>query len=369
MSEIPKLTRRRAIEIAGATGAAAVLTSVTGRGRLLDAIGLDDAAQAATTSCVLTPAKTEGPYFVDEKLNRSDIRTDPTDGSVEDGVALALTMVVVRADGECAPVPGAVVDIWHANAGGLYSDESANGTSGQKFLRGYQVKGEDGAARFTTIYPGWYSGRAIHIHYKIRLYDGSSETYEFTSQLFFDPAVTAAVVQSSAYSSRGTPDTSNASDNIYGSDGDKLLVPLTSDGNGGYAGTFVVGLTGLPETTTTTTTGSDTTGSTDTGSTGANTVRASLAGAHFDRNAAGRRVLRLKVSLQERAKVTARVTRAGQTLAAETTGRLRRGTRFVELALRDKPPGGRARLTVTFKDAAGASKSVHKRITIPKRRS
>jgi hypothetical protein len=77
-------------------------------------------------------------------------------------------------------------------------------------------------------------------------------------------------------------------------DGDKLLVPLTADGSGGYAGTFVAGLTGLPETTTTTTTGSDSTGSTDTGNSGANAVLATLAATHFHRNAAGRRVLRLK---------------------------------------------------------------------------
>jgi hypothetical protein len=88
MNEIPKLTRRRAVELAAAAGAAALLPGVKGPGRLLDPVGLDEAAQAATASCVLTPEKTEGPYFVDEKLNRSDIRSDPTDGSVEQGVAL-----------------------------------------------------------------------------------------------------------------------------------------------------------------------------------------------------------------------------------------------------------------------------------------
>jgi protocatechuate 3,4-dioxygenase beta subunit len=113
----------------------------------------------AAVSCILTPAKTEGPYFVDEKLKRSDIRVDPVDGSVQPAVRLALTFVVVSADGDCAPVSGAQVDVWHANHSGLYSDEAQNGTTGHKYLRGYQVTGDDGKAEFVTVFPGWYSGR------------------------------------------------------------------------------------------------------------------------------------------------------------------------------------------------------------------
>src|SRR5262249_35805723 len=137
-------------------------------------------------------------------------------------------------------VSGAQLDVWHANASGLYSDEAANGTSGHKYLRGYQVTGADGVARFVTVFPGWYSGRAIHIHFKVR-----KDGYEFTSQLFFDETTIAQVMATSAYSSRGTPDTDNDEDNIYGSDGDELTVALTSDGSGGLNGTFTVGLEGI----------------------------------------------------------------------------------------------------------------------------
>jgi intradiol ring-cleaving dioxygenase-like protein len=105
-------------------------------------------ADAAAPSCILTPAKTEGPYFVDERLKRSDIRIDPTDGTVQPGHKLTLKFVVVSADDDCAPVSGAQVDVWHANASGLYSDEAQNGTTGHKYLRGYQVTGDDGAATF-----------------------------------------------------------------------------------------------------------------------------------------------------------------------------------------------------------------------------
>src|SRR5215470_346142 len=123
-------------------------------------------ADAATRSgtCVLDPSLTKGPYWVDEKLDRSDI----TEGKA--GVPLALEIAVYAyASGSCTPLSGAQVDIWHCDATGSYSDVSANNTVGQKFLRGYQATDANGVARFTTIYPGWYSGRTVHIHVKVRL--------------------------------------------------------------------------------------------------------------------------------------------------------------------------------------------------------
>ncbi|MGH2943153.1 MAG: intradiol ring-cleavage dioxygenase, partial [Solirubrobacteraceae bacterium] len=242
------VTRRQAVGVASAGGAAMLLAKVTGADRLLGSIGLAEDAQAQAGSCVLIPAKTEGPYFVDEKLNRSDIRTDPSDGTTQPGVPLGLTMVVVRADASCAPVQGAVVDIWHADAGGRYSDIGSEGTSGRKYLRGLQATDANGRANFTTIFPGWYSGRAVHVHFKVRVFSGSSTTFEFNSQLFFDPATTNAIYATSAYSSRGTPNVANSADSIYGSDGAKLLVALSPNASGGYDGTFVVGLSGLPST-------------------------------------------------------------------------------------------------------------------------
>jgi protocatechuate 3,4-dioxygenase beta subunit len=223
MLENTIFSRRKLLGLAGAAGAVYVVGS--GRdGRLLGLShtageGTAMAADGQALACVLTPAKTEGPYFVDERLNRSDIRVDPSDASVEQGVPLRLTINVYDVANDCAPVQGAAVDIWHANARGAYSDVSQNGTVGQKWLRGYQNTDANGSVQFLTIYPGWYSGRAIHIHFKIRLYDGSSETYEFTSQIFFDESVNSAVMQQGAYSGRGQADTRNSTDNIYGSDG------------------------------------------------------------------------------------------------------------------------------------------------------
>ncbi|MEA2138137.1 MAG: hypothetical protein QOG56_1287 [Solirubrobacteraceae bacterium] len=131
---------------------------------------------------------------------------------------------------------GAVVDIWHADATGKYSDIAGEGTSGKRYLRGLQATDAHGAASFTTIFPGWYAGRTVHIHFKVRVFSGSSTTYEFNSQLFFDPVLVYEVYATSAYSSRGTPSVANSADNIYGSDGAKLLVQLTPNAAGGYDG-------------------------------------------------------------------------------------------------------------------------------------
>jgi protocatechuate 3,4-dioxygenase beta subunit len=197
------------------------------------------ATPGATPTCIVRPAVTEGPYFVDEKLNRSDIRSDPSTGAVKPGALLALTFNVSKiASGSCTALSGATVDIWHCDAAGLYSDESPNNTVGQKFLRGYQVTDANGLAAFTTIYPGWYSGRAVHIHFKIRTTTSSGASYEFTSQLFFDDTLTDQVFTQAPYASKGTRDKLNSTDNIYSS---QLLLTVAQTA-AGYAATFNIGL-------------------------------------------------------------------------------------------------------------------------------
>jgi protocatechuate 3,4-dioxygenase beta subunit len=107
-------------------------------------------------SCVVRPQLTEGPYFVDENLLRSDIRSDPSDGSVRQGTPLRMDFVVSRLDGAgCLPFAGVVIDVWHCDAAGDYSDVLAPGsdTRGKKFLRGQQITDADGRAGFVTIYP------------------------------------------------------------------------------------------------------------------------------------------------------------------------------------------------------------------------
>ena len=206
-----------------------------------------DAARAADTnsrlSCVATPTQTEGPYFVDERLNRADIRSDPASGTVKEGVPLKLRLFVhAIAAGTCAPVAGAVVDVWHCDATGVYSDinDSGSNTAGHKFLRGYQVTGDDGGVEFVTIYPGWYQGRTAHIHFKIRGGPAGGRGYAFTSQLYFDEATSDRVYARAPYA--GTVRrTRNDADFIYRSGGKELTLALVPDSSG-YAARFDVGL-------------------------------------------------------------------------------------------------------------------------------
>jgi uncharacterized protein (TIGR03437 family) len=204
-------------------------------------------------SCVGRPALTEGPFFVDERLNRSDIRTDPSNNTTKPGVPLKIKFNIFRTSGStCTPLVGALVDLWHCDATGGYSDVSGQGNPnnlGQKFLRGYQITDVNGAVEFTTIYPGWYSGRTVHLHYKVRLFSGTTRTYDFTSQVMFDDTLTDQVFTQSPYSARPNRNTRNSNDNIYQSGGSTLLLNLTADGQGGYTTSYDISLSGLPATT------------------------------------------------------------------------------------------------------------------------
>ena len=199
------------------------------------------AGATALPSCIVRPALTEGPYFVDEKLQRSDIRSDPTTGVVKPGTQLTLTFLVSRVTGSvCAALSGATVDVWHCDALGVYSDVSDPGfnTKGQKWLRGYQTTDASGKAQFTTIYPGWYQGRAVHIHFKIRPTAGT----EFTSQLFFDDTQNTEVFVQSPYSQKGTSGIlRNAQDGTFQQSGGKLMLAVTTSGSA-YAATFDIGI-------------------------------------------------------------------------------------------------------------------------------
>ena len=200
-----------------------------------------------------TPQQMEGPYFVDGMPNRSDIRTDPSDGSMQQGIPLDLLIhvyVVDKKSGSCTPLSGAQVDIWHANSQGVYSSVNSQGTEGKKFLRGFQVTDDNGTVRFTTVYPGWYQGRAIHIHDKVRLFNGSDKVVDWTSQLYFNDSINELVHKQSPYSEHGLPDTTNEEDIIYtgpstdhlvqSNAGKHLMLNLTREGGGGqpYLGTF-----------------------------------------------------------------------------------------------------------------------------------
>lgn len=232
----PLLSRREIVAFLGATGMAwLMIGSLNPRQAVAGALG---------PSCVVRPEQTEGPYFVDERLHRSDIRSDPTDGRVSPGTPLALTLLVSRLNaGDCQPLAGAQVDIWHCDTLGVYSDvqDPDFTTIGQKFLRGYQVTDARGEARFVTVYPGWYPGRTVHIHFKIRTAPVAKRSFEFTSQLYFDDELTDRVHAAPPYAAKGPRIARNQHDWIFRRGGDRLMLDTTSTADG-YAATFPIGL-------------------------------------------------------------------------------------------------------------------------------
>lgn len=233
------LSRREAMAILGAAGVSALGAGL--------ALGRPRGARGTPLpACIARPEQTEGPYFVDEALNRSDIRPDPASGTVPEGVPLALAFRVSRIDAEsCRPLPGAVVDVWQCDALGVYSDvrdiQGRFDTRGRKFLRGHQVTDAEGVARFTTIYPGWYEGRTVHIHFKIRTVPEADRAHEFTSQLYFEDALTDEVMRAEPYASKGVRSVRNEGDGLFRRGGDRLMLAAARNGEG-YAGTFEIGL-------------------------------------------------------------------------------------------------------------------------------
>jgi protocatechuate 3,4-dioxygenase beta subunit len=225
------LSRREALALIGASSAALLTLALPARA-------------AAPPSCIARPQQTEGPFFVEEELDRSDLRSDPLTGAVRPGVPLRLTFNVSRTSGAtCVPLAGAKIDLWHCDATGRYSDARSRGSSsaGEKFLRGYQRTDAAGMAQFLTIYPGWYGGRAVHVHFKIRTAASSAPAYEFTSQLYFDDALTDRVYAFEPYAPGRRRSMRNADDFLFRDGGSELLLDPVQDAQG-YAATFDIGL-------------------------------------------------------------------------------------------------------------------------------
>lgn len=230
------LSRREAIIFLGATGAAWLMG-----GKVASAQAVASSAQSL---CIVRPEQTEGPYFVDERLHRSDIRSNPADSHLKPGIPLTLTFRVMRlTTGDCQPVPDAQIDLWHCDAAGVYSDvEDPDFTTiSQKFLRGYQTTNAKGEARFITIYPGWYPIRTVHIHFKIRTVAVARRRYEFTSQVYFPDALTDYVHKALPYSLNGGRRVRNHHDFIFRDVGEQLMLE-PAETNNGYSATFPIAL-------------------------------------------------------------------------------------------------------------------------------
>ncbi|MFN0158055.1 MAG: T9SS type A sorting domain-containing protein [Bacteroidota bacterium] len=192
--------------------------------------------------CWLTPQETEGPYYFNPSLVRQDIRTDVDTGTVHTGLQLNMTFTVIDID--CNPIPNVLVDIWHCDKDGVYSGyvQPGGNTVGQDFMRGIQMTDANGQCSFITSYPGWYPGRATHVHFKVRL---NSTTY-VTSQYAFPDSVNNAVYVTPLYVARGPNPTTNASDGIFQNANPQYQVMAATPNatTGGYDGTYTIGVSG-----------------------------------------------------------------------------------------------------------------------------
>ncbi len=135
-----------------------------------------------------------------------------------------------------APIAGAAVDIWQCDVEGNYSEYGSERS--QTYLRGVQTTDANGRVTFTTVYPGWYQGRATHIHLEVTVNGRSAKV----TQIAFPEDVTAAVYRSSVYASRGQNPTTNSRDNVFSDGVSQELVALVGDTASGYSGTFQIGV-------------------------------------------------------------------------------------------------------------------------------
>jgi protocatechuate 3,4-dioxygenase beta subunit len=223
------LTRREALGAVGAAGA--VLAFGCGDSPTSASSVTTSAATASTNAaCAVTPTETIGPYPSLVDLFRSDIREGKA------GIQLALTIRVVNAANACAAVPNANVEIWHVDAAGDYSQYGTQRT--QTFLRGIQTTNGSGEVTFTTIYPGWYQGRATHIHVEVTIGGRSVKV----TQIAFPESVNNSVHTNGAYASRGTNPMSNLADGIFLDSLSSEIVTPTGSISGGYSATFQIAL-------------------------------------------------------------------------------------------------------------------------------
>ena len=200
------------------------------------------------SSCIVSPEGEEGPYFVNDSAKgfaRSDIRSNLDGSNTQDGIPLKLSISVFDSENSCAAMANVQVDIWHCNASGVYSAEGVESTSGETWLRGYQLTDSNGLVTFVTIVPGWYAGRTTHIHLRLRSsYDSTSTGGTNTTQLFFSQDVITTISTTiSPYSAEGTNPTTNATDHVYaGEVSGETLLTLSGDTTSGYTAAFKVNL-------------------------------------------------------------------------------------------------------------------------------
>jgi protocatechuate 3,4-dioxygenase beta subunit len=227
------VSRRRALGLLGVAGAALGTTACSGDTPTSASSTTTTTPGAGGTNavCAVSPSETLGPFPNLGDFVRSDVRED------RQGLPLQLTINVVNVNQACAAVSGAAVEIWQCDVAGDYSQYG--NVRSATFLRGLQTTDGSGRATFTTIYPGWYQGRATHIHVDVSVNGRSVKV----TQIAFPEDITASVYRTGVYASRGQNTTSNARDGIFSDSLAQQLISITGgDTANGYTGTFQVGV-------------------------------------------------------------------------------------------------------------------------------
>ena len=238
--ESKRLHRRELLATLGAGFGAALSACASSSPTAASTVTNSGTTGGTGSSCAITPSETEGPYPDKTGMlnNSAFFRRDITEG--RSGLPLTLTLTIVNANSSCSPVSNASVEIWQCDASGSYSEYSQPGYdgTGKTFLRGLQTSDANGQVTFTTIYPGWYAGRATHIH--VDVFRGSSLVK--TTQIAFPEEVTRAIYATGVYASKGQSPTTNNSDNVF-SDGTQYeMAALSGDTTSGYTATLTIGI-------------------------------------------------------------------------------------------------------------------------------
>lgn len=236
MRQTNTVSRREALGVLGATAAA--ISAACGSNSPTSPTTSTSTANSGTPpgspACVSTPTETLGPFPNLAVPVRSDVREDRT------GLPLTLTITVVNVNAICAPLINATVEIWQCDAQGNYSEYSQPGFDGRTrtFLRGLQTTDLTGKVTFTTIYPGWYAGRATHIHVDVHINGNPVKT----SQIAFPEDVNSAVYATGVYAAHGQNPTKNANDMVFSDGVSSELATVSGNTSAGYTATFTVGV-------------------------------------------------------------------------------------------------------------------------------
>jgi len=227
---IKKVGRREALGAMGAAGAALAFGCASSPTSPDTTPSNTTTTGSTNAACAVTPGETAGPYPSLIDLYRSDIRDGRT------GTLLTLTVKVVNVNAGCAAVASADVEVWHCDSAGNYSEYGTQ--TNQNYLRGIQTTNGSGEVTFTTIYPGWYQGRATHIHLEVKT-NGVSRKI---TQIAFPESINTTVYRSGVYASRGSNPTSNLSDGIFADSLSAELVTPSGDPTSGYTASCQVAI-------------------------------------------------------------------------------------------------------------------------------